>query len=240
MEPRLRLAPTVWGPYVWQLLHATSRFRGPSATYVSFIKCLPLVLPCPACQRSLARHLRGRAADSALRDALAQRHLGTWVHTLHKWVTHKLLRAQYREAGVPSQFHSALLRQADQCAVPSGVVKWRMELGGELYCPRLSVFMVLGLFFAAVHNPLCPGSTRERIARQCAVFKFCTLLCRVLKGADLHTDLIAPLQDLVGGHGPGAGRRQELVPLDPLLRDLCRACRVDAPRAALAFLTADR
>ena len=84
MGTSVRVLPAVWGPPLWQLLHALADGGGGGDVRVA-LKCLTLLLPCGVCRAGLIAWLAARSVkDNDDNDASAL------VIELHNHVNRKL------------------------------------------------------------------------------------------------------------------------------------------------------
>jgi hypothetical protein len=90
------LFPKIWGPHMWESLHAVSFAYPNNPTdedkihYKNFYKSLAFVLPCSHCQESFREHIIDEITKLTDEVFDNRYNLTMWVYKLHNAVTEKL------------------------------------------------------------------------------------------------------------------------------------------------------
>jgi hypothetical protein len=143
--------PALWGPFIWTMLHAlvnVPQTPHQATLMASFLSLLQALLPCKVCRESFHDILH--VQQESLRRSILQGNYTRWVFDLHRYVTHKLLREQYKDAGVEASTVSALLKAHDDVAITFEQVKERSQ-GASLLTPHV-LFMCVGILLCCART----------------------------------------------------------------------------------------
>jgi hypothetical protein len=161
--------PSLWGPFVWTMLHGLAlvpRTAAAADLMVKFLTELQPLLPCKVCRQSFRDILAKRSAS--LHAAVLAGTYMRWLFDLHRSVTHKLLMEQYQDADIDPALIPALLKAHDDVAITFEQVRAR-SVQNALCTPHV-LYMCVGIL-------LCCAQTVG--TRRC-VLQFLTTLCQVM------------------------------------------------------------
>jgi hypothetical protein len=115
---------------------------------VEFLTQLQPLLPCKVCRQSFKVILEDRTAS--LRLAVLQGTYMRWLFDTHRFVTHKLLKEQYGDAGVDPSSMPSLLRAHDDTAITFEQVRDR-AVHNSMCTPHV-LFMCVGILLCCART----------------------------------------------------------------------------------------